>query len=111
MKKILIIILVIALLLGLTLTIFADQIFGYNLIVEKPSYVSMPLKKRYKPGDEVVIIAWVWLDCSIQCIVNGTNIGFPTYETIDEKVYWKFSFTMPDCDTTVSFKDIFSSPF
>jgi len=109
LKKYLIIGVILLVLIALILTIFADQIFGYNLTVDSRLEDSFfkPLIKRYKPGDEIVIKMLPSTSFTAQCMVNGMNMGFPTIEKLGNISYWKYSFNMPECDTTVSFNVIY----
>ena len=105
MKKILIILLIVAVLLALTVAIFSGPLFGYKLTVDSKleEDFTYPLKSRYKAGEEVVIKMLPKTTYTAQAVVNGVNVGLPTIEKAGKYEYWQYSFTMPARNSTLTF--------
>jgi flagellar basal body-associated protein FliL len=105
MKKILIILLIVAVLLALIAAIFSGPLFGYKLTVDSKleEDFAYPLKSRYKAGEEIVIKMLPKTNYTAQAVVNGVNVGLPTIIKAGNAEYWQYSFTMPARNSTLTF--------
>ena len=73
----------------------------YSLVMTDAEWLFEDIKDSYAAGEVVKVRIKMALDLGYLFIVNGEKIN----NCIDRYgLYWEFSFTMPECDTVISFK-------
>ncbi|MCH5351475.1 MAG: hypothetical protein J1F39_05870 [Clostridiales bacterium] len=73
-------------------------------VIDLDNYIIERLNGTYKAGTSVTVKTEVLLDVDMIAYLNGESLGRQTAVLENDEYHWEFYFTMPECDSTLTFE-------